>query len=76
MVNGICKFLFEFGHLYFRYTNPHKTDDRRRARDHEEVGTSFPGAWMLKFRDSKRLQRGCKRKLMVNVKFISLYVAF
>ena len=73
MVNGICKFLFEFCHLYFRYTNPHKKDDHRTALDHEEVGTSFPDTWMLKFRDSKRSQRGCKRKLMVNV-YLFLYM--
>ena len=30
------------------------------------MGTSFRGTWMLKFHDSKRSQRGCKRKLMVN----------
>ena len=58
--------LFEICHLYFRYTNPNKKDHRRKAWDHQEVGTSFHGNCMLKFRDSKRSQRGCKRKLMVN----------
>ena len=38
MVNGICKFLFGICHLYFRYTNPNKKNDRREAWDHEEVG--------------------------------------
>ena len=73
---AFASFCLNFVTFYFRYTNPHKKDDRRKARVYEKVGTSFPGTWMLKFRDSKRLQRGCKRKLMVNVKFISLYVAF
>ena len=76
MVNGICKFLFEFCHLYFRYTNPHKKDDHRKAQDHEEVGTSFPDTWMLKFCDSKRSQRGCKQKLMVNVYFFLYMLLF
>ena len=76
MVNGICKFWFEFCHLYFRYTNPHKKDDRRKAWDHEEVRTSFPGTWMLKFRDSKRSQRGCKRKLMVNLNLFLYMLLF
>ena len=57
---AFASFCLNFVTFYFRYTNPHKKDDRRKERVYEKVGTSFPGTWMLKFRDSKRSQRGCK----------------